>query len=147
MVFLYQVFVYHSALLSPQAFQAAWILMRKRMRRMRKQVGFSFTPVSYSLPTQVLKSGSSCLERHLAAGRTRGSWQRCCTCWRGCRDRAVQEPENKQVKKDRWSIFWWPAPLDGGDHSGKTEQILSYKALLNNAVVLFLPVVISMVVK
>jgi len=29
----------------------------------------------------------------------------------------------------------------------KTEQILSYKALLNNAVVLFLPVVISMVVK
>jgi len=27
-------------------------MMRKRMRRMRKQVGFSFTPVSCSLPTQ-----------------------------------------------------------------------------------------------
>lgn len=29
-------------------------MMRKRMRRMRKQVGFSFTPVSCSLPTQVM---------------------------------------------------------------------------------------------
>lgn len=41
-----------------------------------------------------------CLENHLAAGRTCGSWQRCCTCWRGHPDRAVWEPENKQVKKD-----------------------------------------------